>query len=379
MDYIFLQQYWWMIISLLAALLVFLFFVQGGQAMLCLIGKDDSRKQLIVNSLGRKWEFTFTTLVTFGGAFFASFPLFYSTSFGGAFYVWMAILLVMVLQAVSYEFRSKAGNILGKKSYDGFLMANGLLAPLLVGTAVGTFFTGANFTVNFANIANTEVGMNVISQWQTPWRGLEAVASPALILGVAVMLLSMALGLLYFINNIDDQQIERDSRSKLKPISIAFVVVFLGWLAVTLLSKGYSVVDGKVVLEQYKYLFNFIEMPIVLVVFLVGVLSVLWGLFSGGWTQRRSGIWCAGGGTILVVFALLLVAGFNNTPYYPSAFDLDSSLTIYNSSSSDFTLRTMFYVSLGIPFVAAYIWYAWRAMNKKQVSKQELDNEEHKY
>lgn len=379
MDYIFLQQYWWMIISLLAALLVFLFFVQGGQAMLCLIGKDDSRKQLIVNSLGRKWEFTFTTLVTFGGAFFASFPLFYSTSFGGAFYVWMAILLVMVFQAVSYEFRSKAGNILGKKSYDGFLMANGLLAPLLVGTAVGTFFTGANFTVNFANIANTEVGMNVISQWQTPWRGLEAVASPALILGVAVMLLSMALGLLYFINNIDDQQIERDSRSKLKPISIAFVVVFLSWLAVTLLSKGYSVVDGKVVLEQYKYLFNFIEMPIVLVVFLVGVLSVLWGLFSGGWTQRRSGIWCAGGGTILVVFALLLVAGFNNTPYYPSAFDLDSSLTIYNSSSSDFTLRTMFYVSLGIPFVAAYIWYAWRAMNKKQVSKQELDNEEHKY
>lgn len=379
MDYIFLQQYWWMIISLLAALLVFLFFVQGGQAMLCLIGKDDSRKQLIVNSLGRKWEFTFTTLVTFGGAFFASFPLFYSTSFGGAFYVWMAILLVMVLQAVSYEFRSKAGNILGKKSYDGFLMANGLLAPLLVGTAVGTFFTGANFTVNFANIANTEVGMNVISQWQTPWRGLEAVFSPALLLGVAVMLLSVSLGLLYFINNIDDQQIERDSRSKLKPISIAFVVVFLGWLAVTLLSKGYSVVDGKVVLEQYKYLFNFIEMPIVLAIFLLGVLSVLWGLFSGGWTNRRSGIWCAGGGTILVVFALLLVAGFNDTPYYPSAYDLDSSLTIYNSSSSDFTLRTMFYVSLGIPFVVAYIWFAWRVMNNSRVSSDELDSADHTY
>lgn len=347
--------------------------------MLPCIGKTDQQKSLIVNSLGRKWEFTFTTLVTFGGAFFASFPLFYSTSFGGAFYVWMAILFVMVIQAVSYEFRSKAGNILGKKTYDAFLMINGLAAPLLIGTAVGTFFTGANFSVNFANITNTTLGANIISQWQSPWRGLEAVASTALILGVAVMLLAICLGLLYFINNIQDDEIEKASRKRIKVLSVAFVAVFLTWLFITILGEGYAVVDEQIVMEKFKYLNNFIAMPIVSVIFVVGVLAVLLGLFTGGWSNKKYGIWFAGFGTILVVFALLLVAGFNNTPYYPSASDIESSLTIYNSSSSDFTLRTMFYVSLGIPIVAGYIIIAWRAMNKKQISTEEINKDEHKY
>lgn len=379
MDYIFLQHYWWIIISILGALLVFLFFVQGGQGMLFFIGKTKERKQLIVNSLGRKWEFTFTTLVTFGGAFFASFPLFYSTSFGGAFYVWMAILLVMVLQAVSYEFRSKVGNLLGGRTYDIFLTINGLLAPFLVGTAVGTFFTGANFSIDFANIANTEIGTNIISQWESPWRGLEAILSPAIILGHAVMFLSICLGLLYFINNINDVEIEKDSRKKIRIIGMLFLIAFLGWFFVTILGNGYAVVGDEIVIQKYKYLTNFIDLPIVSVLFVVGVLGVLWGLFSGGWTTKRSGIWFAGLGTVLVVFSLFLIAGFNNTPYYPSAFDPESSLTIFNSSSSEFTLRTMFYVSLGIPFVVLYIWFAWRAMNKKQISSDEISGDDHTY
>lgn len=381
MDYIFLQQYWWFIISLLAALLVFLFFVQGGQSLIGSLARNDQQRTLLVNSLGRKWEFTFTTLVTFGGAFFASFPLFYSTSFGGAFYVWMAILLVMVIQAVSYEFRSKAGNLLGQKTYDAFLMINGVIAPLLVGTAVGTFFTGANFTIDFANIGNYNVGESVISEWTTPWRGLEAVLDYRnLCLGIAVLFFARSLGLLYFINNVDDKQIEERSRKMLWVEAAASVVFFLIFLVSILLSKGWAVApDGAISLEPYKYFNNLIQMPAVLVTLLVGVVLVLWGYAKGLLSQSKAGIWYSSAGVILAVLALLLTAGYNNTAYYPSIPDPQSSLTIFNSSSSEFTLTTMAYVSIAIPFVAAYIWYAWRAMNRKPISNIELEDDDHAY
>lgn len=383
-DYMFLQQYWWFLVSLLGALLVFLMFVQGGQGMLYMIGKTDQDKKILVNTLGRKWEFTFTTLVTFGGAFFASFPLFYSTSFGGAFYVWMAILFVFVIQAVAYEFRSKAGNVLGTKTYDMFLFINGSVAPLLVGVAVGTFFTGANFMVDLSNIGNMTSGESIISHWTTPWRGLEAVLDYRnLALGVAVLFLSRCLGLLYFVNTIDDKEIVSRSVKALWIESITFVGFFLLFLISILLSEGFAVdpTSGVVYMEPYKYFNNLIAMPVVLVMLLVGVFGVLLGL---GMTLLRSGfrggIWWAGLGTVLTVLALLLTSGYNNTAYYPSSADLQSSLTIFNSSSSEFTLTAMSYVSLMIPFVVAYIWYAWRAMNKKQVTRTEMeDNSEHTY
>lgn len=376
MDYIFLQHYWWFLVSLLGALLVFLMFVQGGQTLIYQIAKNNDERSLLVNSLGRKWEFTFTTLVTFGGAFFASFPLFYSTSFGGAYYVWMAILFVFVIQAVSYEFRSKAGNILGQKTYDAFLLINGSIAPLLVGVAVGTFFTGANFTVDFSNITHG----GAISQWATPWRGLEAVLDVRnLALGVAVLFLARSLGLLYFINNIDDAAIERRSRHALLLTSAIFLVSFLGFLISILYSYGWHVdVAGEVSLVKYKYLDNLLDMPVVMGVLLVGVVGVLWGLALGLMTKSKRGIWAAGTGTVLTVLALLLVAGWNNTAYYPSLADMQSSLTIFNSSSSEFTLMTMSIVSLVIPFVLAYIWYAWSSMNKKPLTHKEL-KEEAKY
>lgn len=377
-----LQHYWWLLVSLLGALLVFLLFVQGGQSMIYAIGKTPEDKSLIVNSLGRKWEFTFTTLVTFGGAFFASFPLFYSTSFGGAFYVWMAILLVFVIQAVSYEFRSKAGNFLGMKTYDAFLFINGCLGPLLIGTAVGTFFTGANFEVDTANIGNIHAAAATISHWTTPWRGLEAVLDYRnLCLGIAVLFLARSLGLLYFINNIDDTVVRDRSRKELRIEGTAFVIFFLIFLVSILMADGRAVdpATGVISVEPYKYGRNLLAMPAVLVLLLLGVLSALWGLGKGMFTDSRKGIWFAGAGTVATVLALLLTAGWNNTAYYPSLADTQSSLTIYNSSSSEFTLKVMSGVSVLIPFVVAYIWYAWRSINRKPMTRSEINEGGHIY
>ena len=377
-----LQHYWWLLVSLLGALLVFLLFVQGGQSMIYAIGKTPEDKSLIVNSLGRKWEFTFTTLVTFGGAFFASFPLFYSTSFGGAFYVWMAILLVFVIQAVSYEFRSKAGNFLGMKTYDAFLFINGCLGPLLIGTAVGTFFTGANFEVDTANIGNIHAAAATISHWTTPWRGLEAVLDYRnLCLGIAVLFLARSLGLLYFINNIDDTVVRDRSRKELRIEGTAFVIFFLTFLVSILMADGRAVdpATGVISVEPYKYGRNLLAMPAVLVLLLLGVLSALWGLGKGMFTDSRKGIWFAGAGTVATVLALLLTAGWNDTAYYPSLADTQSSLTIYNSSSSEFTLKVMSGVSVLIPFVVAYIWYAWRSINRKPVTRSEINEGGHIY
>ena len=375
--YIFLQHYWWFIISLLGALQVFLLFVQGGQGMLYLIGRTDTERNLIVNTLGRKWELTFTTLVTFGGAFFASFPLFYSTSFGGAFYVWMLILLVFVIQAVAYEFRRKPSNFLGEKTYNWFLLINGVLGAFLLGTAVATLFTGAPFTVDRANFGNLE-GFNTISRWSTSWYGLDALADPRnILLGLAVLFLSRVLGLLYFMNSIDDETIFARSRRYLKWNAGLFLLFFLPFLLLLLLSEGAAVdpVSGVISVEPYKYLHNLLAMPLVLVALLAGVVGVLWGIGVGIFRGCRCGIWPAGAGTVLTVLALLLTAGYNHTAYYPSLTDLQSSLTIYNSSSSRFTLYVMAIVSILVPFVAGYIWYVWRAMGRKRISEQELQEE----
>ena len=375
--YIFLQHYWWFIISLLGALLVFLLFVQGGQGMLYLIGRTDTERNLIVNTLGRKWELTFTTLVTFGGAFFASFPLFYSTSFGGAFYVWMLILLVFVIQAVAYEFRRKPSNFLGEKTSNWFLLINGVRGAFLLGTAVATLFTGAPFTVDRANFGNLE-GFNTISRWSTSWYGLDALADPRnILLGLAVLFLSRVLGLLYFMNSIDDETIFARSRRYLKWNAGLFLLFFLPFLLLLLLSEGAAVdpVSGVISVEPYKYLHNLLAMPLVLVALLAGVVGVLWGIGVGIFRGCRCGIWPAGAGTVLTVLALLLTAGYNHTAYYPSLTDLQSSLTIYNSSSSRFTLYVMAIVSILVPFVAGYIWYVWRAMGRKRISEQELQEE----
>lgn len=374
-----LQHYWWFIIALLGALLVFLLFVQGGQGLLYTLGKSEEERNMIVNSLGRKWEFTFTTLVTFGGAFFASFPLFYSTSFGGAFYVWMAILLLFVLQAVAYEYRRKPGNVFGERTFNAFLLINGIGGPLLLGVAVGTLFTGAFFTVDRLNLAN-QGGAAVISQWATPWHGLEAVAEwRNVALGVVVVLLCMTLACQYMMNNIDDQVLFRRARRRMLPLAAGFVVVFLAWLVALLFADGWTAdAAGRIRVEKYKYLHNFLEMPYVAILLLIGVLSVLWSIRMG-WRSDRRAIWFGGIGTVLTVLALLLCAGWNNTAYYPSLADAQSSLTIRNSSSSLFTLRVMSIVSLLIPFVGAYIWYAWRAMNRRPITREEIRGDDHHY
>ena len=377
---LFLQHYWWFLISLLGALLVFLLFVQGGQGLLYTMGRTEAERDLVVNALGRKWEFTFTTLVTFGGAFFASFPLFYSTSFGGAFYVWMAILLVFVVQAVSYEYRRKPSNVLGQRTYEAFLVLNGVAGPLLLGVAVGTFFTGAEFTVNRMNMAAVG-GDTAISQWATPWHGLEALTDARnLLLGVAVFALSRVLAFHFFLNNLDDETLRLRARRLSCGYSrlclAAFRAVF-GWL---LCSDGRAIdpASGTVSIEPYKYLHNLLAMPAVAIVLLAGVAAVLWGLWSGGRNGSRRAIWFSGAGTILTVLALLLLAGWNDTCYYPSLTDMQSSLAITNSSSSLFTLKVMSVVSLLIPFVAAYIWYAWRALTRP-ISEREVEEAEHKY
>jgi len=375
-----LQHYWWLIISLLGALLVFLLFVQGGQGLLYCLGRTEEERNMLVNSLGRKWEFTFTTLVTFGGAFFASFPLFYSTSFGGAFYVWMAILLVFVVQAVSYEYRRKPSNVLGQRTYEAFLVLNGVAGPLLLGVAVGTFFTGAEFTVNRMNMAAVG-GDTAISQWATPWHGLEALTDARnLLLGVAVFALSRVLALHFFLNNLDDETLRLRARRLSCGYSLLFLAAFLAFFGWLLCSDGRAIdpASGTVSIEPYKYLHNLLAMPAVAIVLLAGVAAVLWGLWSGGRNGSRRAIWFSGAGTILTVLALLLLAGWNDTCYYPSLTDMQSSLAITNSSSSLFTLKVMSVVSLLIPFVAAYIWYAWRALTRP-ISEREVEEAEHKY
>ena len=381
LNELFYQQYWWFLISLLGAILVFLLFVQGGQSLLATMGKNEIEKSMMVNSLGRKWEFTFTTLVVFGGAFFASFPLFYSTSFGGAYWLWMAILFSFIIQAVSYEYRSKSGNFLGKKTYDAFLFVNGVVGPLLLGVAVGTFFTGADFVVDKANL--TTPGAPVISSWTNDWHGLEALLDVRnLLLGITVLLLARTQGALYFMNNIKDDTLFERARKQVLVNGIVFVLFFLSFVAATLMATGYETnpLTGEVFTRPYKYFYNFVEMPWVAFMFLVGVVLVLYALIRSVFGQHFTrGIWFSGIGTVLVVLSLFFIAGYNHTPYYPSVADMQSSLTICNSSSSLFTLKTMSVVSLLIPFVLAYIVYVWRAMDKKPITASEMESNEHKY
>lgn len=371
-SYIFLQQYWWIIISLLASLLVFLMFVQGGQSMIYSLPVNETQKSLLVNALGRKWEFTFTTLVTFGGAFFASFPLFYSASFGGAYWVWMAILFSFIIQAIAYEYRSKPSNVFGKETFEWFLFLNGSLGPFLIGVAVATFFTGSRFTLN---------EMNQV-QWGTSWHGLEALLNARnLSLGLAVLFLTRANGLLYIINTIEDDALVEKSVRKLGMNSLSFLVFFLFFIITLMVNRGFAADQstGVVTMEKYKYLHNLTGMPPVLLTFLAGVAGVLYGIAVTLFKGSRKGIWFTGGGTILAVLALFLIAGFNGTAFYPSSDDLQSSLTIYNASSSMFTLKTMMYVSFIVPFVIAYIWYAWKSINNRRITGEELKEEGHIY
>ena len=376
-TYIFLQHYWWAVVSLLGALLVFLLFVQGGNSMLFCLGKSEEHRKIMVNSTGRKWEFTFTTLVTFGGAFFASFPLFYSTSFGGAYWLWMIILFSFVLQAVSYEFQSKAGNLLGQNTYRVFLVINGVVGPVLLGGAVATFFTGSAFVIDKGNMADTL--MPVISRWANGWHGLDALANPwNVVMGLAVFFLSRILGALYFINNIADADLVARCRRSLWANTGLFLVFFLSFLVRTLVADGFAVQPetGEIYLEPYKYLHNFLAMPLVLVVFLLGVVCVLGGIVRTLWKPTYDkGIWLTGIGTVLTVFALLLSVGYNDTAYYPSSADLQSSLTLANSCSSRFTLEVMAYVSILVPFVLAYIFYAWRRIDNRKIDARELEDE----
>ena len=379
MSYIFLQNYWWFLIALLGGLLVFLMFVQGANLQLGNRKFSDLQKRMILNSTGRKWELTFTTLVTFGGAFFASFPLFYSTSFGGAYWVWVLLLITFVFQAVAYEFQNKKENLIGIKGFRIALMINGFLAPFLVGTAVGTFFTGSDFTVNKVAIADPTAP--VISTWGNGWHGLEALGQyHAVLLGCALVFLTAMLGALYILNNVNDEEIQVQMRRSIKLCIVPFLVFFLCWLVILLVSQGYAVDEaGTVSLEKFKYLHNLLQMPVVLILLLVGVVLVLWGIFQGAFTKSRCGIWPAGIGTVLVVMAVFFVAGYNGTAYYPSSTDLPSSLSIRNSSSSPFTLQVMFWVSLLIPFVVAYIAYAWHQMDRKKITSGEISDTPHKY
>lgn len=379
MDYTLLQQYWWFLVSLLGALLVFLLFVQGANSLVFSLGRTDEERRLIVNSTGRKWEFTFTTLVTFGGAFFASFPLFYSTSFGGAYWLWMLILFSFVLQAVSYEFQNKLGNLLGTRTFQWFLVINGILGPLLLGGAVATFFNGSNFVVAKENLVDG-FASPVISSWANGSHGLDALLDPwNLVLGFAVFFLARVLGILYVMNNVNDENIRCRGSVRLIGAAVPFVVLFVAFLVRTLVKDGYAYdpASGVIMMEPYKYLNNFIDMWYLAIVLLAGVALVLYGIIRTVVSKTYiCGIWPVGIGTVLTVLALLLSAGWNNTAYYPSNADLQSSLTIANSCSSYFTLSTMAVVSILIPFVLAYIVYAWYSIDKKKLDKQEIATDE---
>ena len=375
-SYEFLQHYWWFLVSLLGALLVFLMFVQGANSCMRSLGWTEEGKRLVVNSTGRKWELTFTTLVTFGGAFFASFPLFYSTSFGGAYWLWMIILFTFVLQAVSYEFQNKLGNLLGPRTFQFFLVLNGLIGPLLLGGAVATFFEGSNFIVAKENLVDSGALTPIISRWANASHGLDALLNPwVLVFGLAVVFLARVLGILYVINNVNDEDIRSRGSVRLLGAAVPFVVLFVSYLVHLLLKDGYAWQPdtGAIVVEPHKYLHNFIAMWSVLIVLLVGVVLVLFGIIKTVLSKNYiRGIWPAGIGTVLTVLALLLCAGWNHTAYYPSTADLQSSLTIANSCSSEFTLRTMALVSLLIPFVLAYIVYAWQAIDRKKIDRAEI-------
>ena len=375
-----LQQYWWFIISLLGSLLVFLMFVQGGQTLIYSLGKTNTERSMIINALGRKWELTFTTLVTFGGAFFASFPLFYSTSFGGAYWVWMAILFAFIIQAVSYEFRSKANNFLGKRTYETFLFINGAVGTILIGTAVGTFFNGAMFSMDKANIAN--IYDSAISRWMVPTHGLEAVLNfHNVALGLSVFFLARILGILYIANSVKDENIMQRAQKQMWYNAIPFLVFFLYFVIHLMFKQGfaYNPETGQVFMEPYKYFHNLIQMPVVLIMFLVGVVLVLMGIAQFLFCRKLSAFWFSGSGTVLAVLALFLIAGLNHTAYYPSLHNIQESLTIENSSSSHYTLTAMSYVSLFVPVVIAYIVVVWRAINNKPIDKSELEDGTHIY
>jgi len=366
-----LQQYWWMIIALLGSVLVFLLFVQGGQSMMYTLGKEEKHRSLIINSLGKKWEFTFTTLVTFGGAFFASFPLFYSTSFGGAYWAWIVLLFCFIIQAVSYAYRSQENNFLGKKTYDAFLFINGVMAPLLIGVVVGSFFTGSAFSLN---------DMYSV-QWHSDLRGLDLLFSiPNLLLGLSILALSRVMACLYFMNNIDSEGLIKKVRKELIINSAAMLVFLLSWVVNLVLSDGYAINANHVVsIEEFKYLHNLLDMPVNTLILLTGLILVLVGIAKGILKSSSQGVWFSGIGSILLVFSVFLLAGFNNTSFYPSTVDLQSSLSIINASSSHYTLTAMSYISLIVPFVITYIFFAWRALNKEKISSVSLDKEDHKY
>lgn len=371
-SYLFLQQYWWIIISILSGALVLLLFVQGGQTLIYTLGKTEIEQTMIVNALGRKWEFTFSTLVTFGGAFFASFPLFYATSFGGAYWVWMAILFCFIVQAVSYEFRSKPNNFFGKKTYDAFLFFNGALGPFLLGVVVATLFTGSQFSVNVMNL----------SQWETPYYGLEALLNiQNLALGFAILFLSRTLGILFLINSLEGNDLIKRARKRLWYEAGLFLVFFLFFLIRLLFIEGfaYEPETGLIFMEANKYLNNVLQMPLNTSILLIGLVLVLRGLFISLFKNSTKGIWFAGTGTFLTVFSLFIIAGLNQTAFYPSSFDLQSSLTIENSSSSYYTLKVMAVVSLMIPFVIAYIWYTWKLISNKKITEEEINSESHVY
>ena len=380
MTYDFLQHYWWFIVSLLGGLLVFLLFVQGANSMIFQLGKTEEERRMLINSTGRKWEFTFTTLVTFGGAFFASFPLFYSTSFGSAYWVWLLILFTFIIQAVSYEFQNKAGNLFGVCTFQVCLIINGILGPLLLGGAVATFFTGSNFIVEKGNI--TDFMQPVISHWANGSRGLDVLLNPwVVIFGISVVFLARILGTLYINNNVNDDIIRGRVRKQLVVNTALFLLFFLPFLIVTLVGEGYAVNEaGIIFMEPMKYLNNLLVMWPLAIILLVGVVLLLFGIVKTILKPAYiRGIWPAGIGVVLVVLVLFLIAGWNNTAYYPSTADLQSSLTLQNSSSSEFTLKAMFYVSFLVPFVLAYIVYAWRAIDKKEIDRKEIAEDDHSY
>ena len=378
MTYEFLQHYWCFVVALLGALLVFLLFVQGANSCIRSLGWTEEGRRLVLNSTGRKWEFTFTTLVTFGGAFFASYPLFYSTSFGGAYWLWMIILFTFVVQAVSYEFQNKLGNFLGPKTFQWGLILNGLLGPLLLGGAVATFFEGSNFIIAKNNLVDAGAVTPIISRWANASHGLDALMNPwVLVFGLAVMFLARVLGILYVMNNVNDEDIRSRGSVRLLGNAVPFVILFVAYLAHLLLKDGYAYNDeGVIFMEPYKYLNNLLDMWYLTIILLIGIALVLFGIGKTIWSKDyNSGIWPAGIGTVLTVLALLLCSAWNHTAYYPSTADLQSSLTMANSSSSEFTLRTMFYVSLLVPFVLAYIVYTWRAIDRKKLDKEEIQSD----